>query len=214
LRHLSSDECWQAIEEDLGRNLIQIYELPQETVRVDATTVSGYHQGGERSLWQYRHSKDDPALRQVKMMMSALDPLGLPVALAVVSGENADDPLYLPVIERTLRCLAERDMLLVGDCKMSALSTRAAIHRAGKYYLTPLPHMGEIQKWVKEGLAKEETLRPVVIRDEEGTQHIARGYERTRTLFGLPTQDDEHPYGRAPFASIGTYQAHNRLLTR
>lgn len=185
LHHLSSDERWQAIEEDLGRNLIRIYKLPQETVRVDATTVSGYHQGGVSSLWQHGHSKDDPALRQVKIMMSALDPLGLPVALAVVSGENADDPLYLPVIERTLRCLAEHDMLLVGDCKMSALSTRAAIHKAGKCYLTPLPQVGEIPKllsaWVKEGLAKEETLRPVVIRDLGGTQQIARGYERTRT---------------------------------
>lgn len=185
LRHLSGDECWNEIEQDLGRNLIRVYELPQETVRVDATTVSGYHQGGEGSLWQYGHSKDDPALRQIKLMMAALDPLGLPLILAVVSGESADDPLYLPVIERTLRCLPKGDLLLVGDCKMSALSTRAAIRQAGQYYLTPLSQVGDLPEqlagWVKEGLAKEAVLRKVIITDEEGTHQIARGYEVKRT---------------------------------
>jgi transposase len=37
-------------------------------VRVDATTVSGYHEGGEDSLFQFGHSKDDPSLRQIKLM--------------------------------------------------------------------------------------------------------------------------------------------------
>jgi len=185
LRHLSGDECWNDIEQDLGRNLIRVYELPQETVRVDATTVSGYHQGGEGSLWQYGHSKDDPALRQIKLMMVALDPLALPIALAVVCGESADDPLYLPIIKRTLQCLGKRGLLIVGDCKMSALSTRAAIGQAGQYYLSPLSQVGDLPEqmgmWVKEGLANEAMLRKVVITDEEGTHQIARGYEVKRT---------------------------------
>jgi transposase len=185
LRHLSSDEYWNAIEEDLGRNLIRIYELPCKTIRVDATTVSGYHQGGEGSVWQYGHSKDDPALRQIKLMMAALDPLGLPMILAVVCGESADDPLYLPVIERTLHTLAKRGLLLVGDCKMSALLTRATIQRTGQYYLTPLSQVGEIAElmaeWVKEGLANEAMLRKVLITDEDRTYEVARGYEVKRT---------------------------------
>jgi transposase len=186
LRHLSSDKCWNEIEEDLGKNLIRIYELPQETLRVDATTVSGYHQGGEGSLWQYGHSKDNPALRQIKLMMAVLDPLGLPIGLDVVEGKSADDPLYLPIILRTLRSLSKRGLLIVGDCKMSALVIRAAIEQAKQYYLMPLSQVGDIAKqlivWVKEGLAKEETLCKVVIEDEEGTQRqIARGYEVRRT---------------------------------
>jgi transposase len=185
LRHLSSDECWNAIEEDLGRNLIRVYDLPQETLRVDATTVSGYHQGGEGSLWQYGHSKDDPTLRQIKMMMAALDPLGLPMILAIVSGESADDPLYLPVIERTLQCLGKRGLLIVTDSKGGALATRATIQQAGQYYLTPLAQVGDMAEqmaaWVKEGLANEAMLRKVVITDEEGTHQIARGYEVRRT---------------------------------
>jgi transposase len=185
LHHLSRDECWNAIEEDLGRNLIRIYELPQETIRVDATTVSGYHQGGEGSLWQYGHSKDDPALRQIKLMMAALDPLGLPMVLAVVSGESADDRLYLPVIEGTLRCLGKRGMLVVMDSKGGALATRASIHQAGQHYLTPLAQVGDVpgqlSGWVKEGLAKAGMLRNVLITKEDGMQEIARGYEVKRT---------------------------------
>jgi transposase len=185
LRHLSGNECWNAIEQDLGRNLIRVYDLPCETVRVDATTVSGYHQGGEGSVWQYGHSKDDPALRQIKLMMSALDPLGLPMVLAIVSGESADDPLYRPVIERTLQCLGKRGLLIVTDSKGGALAIRAAISRAGQYYLAPLAQVGDLPEqlsaWVKEGLANEAMLRKVVITDEDGTRQIARGYEVKRT---------------------------------
>ena len=184
LRHLSGDECWNEIEQDLGRNLIGVYELPQEMVRVDATTVSGYHQGGKGSLWQYGHSKDDPALRQIKLMMAALDPLGLPIILAVVCGESADDPLYLPVIECTLHTLAKRGLLIVGDCKMSALATRSTLQRVGQYYLTPLSQVGEMAElmaeWVKEGLANEAMLRKVLITDEDRMCEIARGYEVKR----------------------------------
>src|SRR5713226_1543490 len=47
-------------------------------------------------------SLDDPTLRQIQAMMATLDPLGLPLALEVVSGEQADDPLYIPVLDRVL----------------------------------------------------------------------------------------------------------------
>src|SRR5918997_898338 len=39
-------------------------------------------------------------LRQVKLMMGALDPLGLPLGTDVVSGERAEDGLYVPIIDR------------------------------------------------------------------------------------------------------------------
>jgi transposase len=41
-----------------------------------------------------------PDLPQVKISLSALDPLGLPLTTTVVSGECADDPLYVPEIKR------------------------------------------------------------------------------------------------------------------
>ncbi|MGH8604847.1 MAG: hypothetical protein ACREXR_19305 [Gammaproteobacteria bacterium] len=43
-----------------------------------------------------------PDLPPVKISLSALDPLGLPLTTTVVSGECADDPLYVPEIKRVL----------------------------------------------------------------------------------------------------------------
>jgi transposase len=91
LRHLSDETRWQAIEQDLGRHLVRVYALEEQPIRVDATTVSGYREGGQESLWQVGHRKDDPTVRQITARMATLDPLGLPLALDVVSGEQADD---------------------------------------------------------------------------------------------------------------------------
>ena len=184
LHHLSGDELWNQIERDLGQHLIRVYDLPQETVRVDATTVSGYREGGEGSLWQFGHSKDNPNLRQIKMMMSVLDPLGFPTALQVVAGQHADDGLYIPILEQTFRYLQRKGLLVVGDCKMSALATRAFIQAAGDFYLTPLSQVGEVasqmQAWIEAGVAKGEDLSKVQISDEEGIHEVARGYEVKR----------------------------------
>src|SRR6059036_1659791 len=49
LRYLSEESRWQSIEQDLGEHLIRIYDLQEEPLRVDATTVSGYREGGEKS---------------------------------------------------------------------------------------------------------------------------------------------------------------------
>src|SRR5881275_779535 len=70
LRHLSDVLRWQAIEQELGQHLLRVYDLEEQPIRVDATTVSGYRDGGEESLWQFGHSKDDPTLRQIKAMMA------------------------------------------------------------------------------------------------------------------------------------------------
>ena len=96
LRELSQPAYWQAIEQTLGQQTLRVYDLSQQRIRLDATTVSGYHTGGEDSLFQFGKSKDDPTLRQVKVMLGTLDPLGLPLAMDVVSGEQADDGLYVP----------------------------------------------------------------------------------------------------------------------
>jgi transposase len=110
--------------------------------------------------------------------------LALPTALAVVCGESADDPLYLPVIERTVQYLGKRGLLIVTESYGGALATRAWIEQAGQYYLTALAQVGDLPEqmatWVKEGLASEGMLRKVVITDEEGKHEIARGYEVKR----------------------------------
>jgi len=49
------------------------------------------------------------------------------VATEVVSGQNADAPLYAPVLERLRNTIKESDLLYLGDSKMGALSTRGDI---------------------------------------------------------------------------------------
>jgi transposase len=183
LRHLSDAARWQAIEQELGQHLVRVYDLEEQPIRVDATTVSGYRNGGEDSLWQFGHSKDDPTLRQIKAMMATLDPLALPLATEVVSGEQADDPLYIPTIDRVLNCLGRTGLLFVGDSKMSALATRAHLQAHEQYYLTPLAQVGEtaqhMSAWIEGGVAQGDQLTEVLAEDEK--QVLAQGYELSRT---------------------------------
>src|SRR5262249_52590245 len=123
LQHLSKPAYWHKIERDLNERSIEIYDLSQEVIRCDATTVSGDHEVTEEGLVQFGHSKDDPTRPQIKVMIGSLDPLGMPLATDVVSGERADDGLYLPIIERIRTGLQTTWLLCVGDCKMSALDT-------------------------------------------------------------------------------------------
>jgi transposase len=60
-------------------------------------------------------------------MTGSLDPLGMPLATDVRSGERADDGLDLPLIERIETGLNTPGLLFVGDGKMSAWATRAPV---------------------------------------------------------------------------------------
>src|SRR6266540_2912939 len=132
LRRLSDEEAWEAIEEDLWAATMVVYELELTGIRLDSTTSYGYHQVTEEGVMPFGPSKDHrPDLPQVKVMLSALDPLGLPVATDVVPGQRADDPLYVPAIIRVRESLGRRGLLDVGDCKMGAVETRAFIQAGG-----------------------------------------------------------------------------------
>ena len=185
LRELSKPAYWHAIEHELGQRTIRVYDLEQKCARVDATTVSGYHEGGEDSLFQFGKSKDHPGLLQVKVMQGALDPLGMPVATDVVSGEQADDGLYIPIIDRMLTILTQAGLLFVGDCKLSALATRAYIHGRGHHYLAPLALIGdtatEMRAWVQDALDGKQTLTAIPMVDDQGQAlPLVQGYETTR----------------------------------
>lgn len=96
---LSDDQQWHQFEAALNQRIVRVYNLKPKQVRVDSTTASGYWTVTPEGLFQLGYSKDHrPDLPQLKVMLSALDPLGLPVATQVVSGERADDLLYLPAI--------------------------------------------------------------------------------------------------------------------
>ena len=135
LTHLGDAQArpGEAIEAELGQHLIRAYALPTDTARIDLTTVSVHHQPqGEDGLLRFGRSKDQrPDLRQFKAVLGTLDPVGLPLATAVLSGEQADDPHYVPAWERLVTTIGRPDFLAVGDCKLASLANRAHIQRRG-----------------------------------------------------------------------------------
>lgn len=192
LHHLSKPKYWHQIEHDLHERSIEVYALPQDMIRCDATTVSGDHEVTAGGLLQFGHSKDDPTRPQIKVMMGSLDPLGMPLSTDVLSGERADDGLYIPVIDRIRRGLHKSGLLFVGDCKMSALDTRAYIVEHQHVYLSPLPLTGAtaeaMEAWVTAGVTQGEAgaLEQVFRTNDRG--HVvlaAEGYECERAC-GVP----------------------------
>lgn len=188
LKHLSKPAYWHQIEHDLNARSIEVYDLSQGVIRCDATTVSGEHEVTAGGLLQFGHSKDDPTRPQIKVMMGSLDPLGMPLATDVLSGERADDGLYIPIIERIQSGLNKTGLLFVGDCKMSALDTRAYLARHQDWYLSPLPLTGAtaeaMDTWITVGVTKSEAgeLTRIWRTTDRGHEVLAaEGYEFERS---------------------------------
>ena len=71
LRYLDCDRDWYSFESELGGNLLQVYDITPERVRMDSTTASSYCGVNPKGLFQWGHSKDHrPDLAQVKIMLS------------------------------------------------------------------------------------------------------------------------------------------------
>ena len=85
-------------------------------------------------------------------------PLGMPLATDVLSGERADDGLYLPIIERMRSGLHKTGLRFVGDGKMRALATRAYLAQHQALYLSPWPFTGAtaeaMEAWSTAGVAQ------------------------------------------------------------
>jgi transposase len=188
LRHLSDDERWRAFEQELTGHLVRVYDLRSTCVRLDSTTASSYGAVSEDGLLHLGHSKDHrPDLPQLKVMLATLDPLGMPIATEVLSGERADDPLYLPAIARVRACLNTPGLLYVGDCKMAALDTRASIQAHEDFYLCPLSALqvfaDQLAQDVAALRASGQPLSTVERDQADGQTHcIAHGYEHREVI--------------------------------
>lgn len=141
---------------------VRLYLLPSETIRLDSTSVSVYHDAvADESLLQQGHSKDHrPDLRQFKAMLSTLDPLGLPLVCQPVAGNRADDGLYVPAYDAAVRALGTSQVLVVGDSKMGALATRGHLVAGGSCYLCayrPPSATHELAIWREQALARAAT---------------------------------------------------------
>jgi transposase len=216
---LSADEHWRQFETALNQQLLRVYDLQPERVRLDSTTASGHWEVTPEGLFQFGHSKDRrPDLAQVKVMLAALDPLGLPLITTVVAGNRADDPLYGPMITQVRESLGRRGLLYVGDCKMGALATRAALQAGGDFYLCPLSATqlpaAELAAYLEPVWTAEQALQPVERATPTGEgEVIAEGFERpaelTATVAGVPVVWTER---RLVLRSVGQAQAAAQAL--
>lgn len=191
LDHLGRDDAaWESYESKQIATLLRVYDLKARRVRIDSTTAKSYVAVTEGGLFQFGHSKEHrPDLPQLKINMAVLDPLGLPLSTTIVSGECADDPLYVPEIRKVQASLGQHGLLYVGDCKMAALGTRAYLAAHADYYLCPLPAVqmpaAELLALLEPVWAGTQALIPVHRAPEtalDQPEHIANGFSCNVTL--------------------------------
>lgn len=197
---LGQDDKWESFEVKFSQGIIRIYDLKPKRVRVDSTTAKSYRTSvNDDGLFQFGHSKDHrPDLPQLKINQSALDPLGIPLTTTIVSGEKSDDPLYIPEIQKVQKIINISGVLIVGDCKMSALATRTYVARSGAHYLSPLSAVQMPASILAEILSPVWTNQQQLIdvynpqnEPEAAKTKIAEGFTYTVTLQDQPEKDGE-----------------------
>lgn len=186
LRYLSQQASWEGLEEVLWKQTVMVHEFEIAGVRLDSSTASGYHRAIVDQLMQYGHSKDHrPDLAQLKFMLAVAEPQGQVIASQIHSGEKADDPLYVPLMQRVRSIVGCCGLLYTGDCKMAAFETRGDIVAHQDYYLTVLPLTGEtreqIDSWI--GAIVDGEQEAMLIWDAE--RLLGGGYEFSRLLAGV-----------------------------
>ena len=191
LNLLGDDRDWCLFESAMTQGVIRIYDLKGNLVRLDSTSGSGYWQVTEDGLFQFGHSKDHrPDLPQFKVMLATLDPLGLAVGIQVVSGEKADDPLYIPAIDQVRQNVGRSGLFYVGDSKMMLLETRLHLAAGGDSYLGPFSKVQmpdeDLTKLLEPVWSGAQPLETV---ERNGTK-IAKGFEVSVGLKGMHAEKE------------------------
>ena len=221
LTKLGEPETQAALDAALVQQWVRVYRLPTQTIRLDSTSVSVYHDPEDPdSLLQFGHSKDHrPDLRQFKAMLATLDPLGLPLVCQLVSGERADDPLYAPAYDAAVAALGTTAVLVVGDSKMAAVATRGHLVAHGSTYLCPYrpPRAtAELAAWVELALAHPATWRCIETVDPETgevTPIAVLDEGRRDQHWTDPATTTEHTWSeRVLVVRSSAYQAGQRTL--
>jgi transposase len=189
LERLSREPGWREFESALNKKTIRVYDLSVERVRLDSTTTYSYGAVSEEGLLQLGFSKDRrPDLGQVKISLASLDPLGMPLMTAVISGKSADEPLYVPAIKRVQESVG-RGKLYVGDAKMGTVSTRAYLASSSDFYLCPLSG-SQMAQTLLESLVDTALLGEVLLEEvfkpewskSEANELLALGYKTRRRV--------------------------------
>ena len=191
LRYLSGNATWQQVESDISQHIIIVYDLESGPIRLDATVGQVYHDPEQHTLFQVGRTKAGDYKTQFKLMLGALDPMGLPLAVDVVSGEQADDVLYVPMYQRIRQTLGQRGLLYVGDAKMGAIESRATIQAGGDWYLMPLAMVGETPALLDSLLDHLNTDLSTPLDDSSGSKQV----ETTKVYLpeALPSDPEQTP---------------------
>jgi transposase len=189
-------EVREAIETDLGQQVVRAYRLPTEVGRADTTSVSVYHDRAEADdgLLRFGKSKDHrPDLRQYMQALGTLDPAGIPLVSETLNGNAGDPPMYLPVWRRMVKVIGHTDWLFVGDSKLHSAQNLAEIHRAGGYVLTPLQMTGHMPEHFEAWLGQQPKRHTTItLSDAKGSQRrVGRGYEVTHIVTWTDPQTGE-----------------------
>jgi len=185
LDRYSDEDSWANFEHAHNQNLINVHNLKpkEEAIRIDAMITQSHREA--KGDFQYGHSKQHRAdLPQLKTMVATLDPLSMPLYSVTVSGNTADDVLYLPVIEELIKNLRLEEQLFVGDSKMGSINIRGQIHNNGHYYLVPLSKKQCSEDKLLAYLAKKPTdLVQLVTENKNGVDQVkAEAFEQVEQI--------------------------------
>ncbi len=169
----------------LGQGIIRAYELPTDKARSDTTSFSVYHQtiaeAGREKLLNFGYSKDHrPDLVQYRQMLATLDPMGMPLLGATLSGNGTDESHYLPTWQKLVEIIGHKDFLFLADSKGSTWNNRAKIHQEGGIYCFPLAMHQPRPKLLSQWVANPPTALEEICLDSgdaDSQSPIGQGFE-------------------------------------
>lgn len=198
LSMFSLDAHWDKVEMDINSSLLSVYKpVPDSeqkkeglsTFRLDAAPMQSYGSVSEDGLLQYGYAKHHPDLPQFKVKLASLDNrlnhFGYPICHLAVPGNQSDDGLYIPIIEKTKSVLEntagyEKGNLYVGDSKFGSIENRSYVVGNEDYYLLPLS-LVQLSKAARLEVINDQSkanLESVYRVKKEEKELVARGFEQ------------------------------------
>src|SRR6266487_2560910 len=196
LTMLGDPSTQATLDAALLQRWLRLYQLPTDTVRLDSTTVSVYHDEVEPdSLLQLGLSKDHrPDLRQFKLMLATLDPLGMPLCCQIVGGGSSYlCPYHLPSVgaeiaswvEQALERATDWQTIDTVDPQTGELKVEAVIDSWERPQQWTDPNTGQFHVWNERVLVVRSTTYQAGLRRHR-EQAVERLTERLLALSQLP----------------------------
>jgi len=217
LDYLSKASNWLSISNRLNEKSLEVYDIDKgKTIRLDAAPMQGNHKIKESGLFQYGYSKHhDARLGMLKIMLACVDNelngFGYPLAHVTVSGEKADDSLYIPVIEECEKTFSQTPMrkLYVGDSKMGSKENRSYIVTSQNDYLVPLSKLQLSQTERIEAIKKvrpEDYYQVYKTNKENKKVLVAQGFEQiSKVIYKNKTGEEQEWEERRVFVLSRSY---------